>query len=129
MKLPSDEHRSYTREEIGDWLSRYRASGLGLRAFAAQHGLAKTRLHYWVYDRRFSKLAPAPLPAPRFQEVKLADGLAQSNWAAEVSLSSGVTLRFSAAASRTGSARWSPHCLGHVNPLARDADFSGPHAH
>jgi len=98
MRQQSNEHRAFTPVEIGDWISRYRASGLGLGAFAAQHGLAKSRLHYWVYDKRYAKLAKPPIPAPLFQEVKLAGGLALSNWAAEVSLSSGVAVRFSAAA-------------------------------
>jgi len=98
MKQLSNEYRAYAREEIGDWISRCRASGLGLGAFAARHGLAKSRLHYWVYDKRYAKLAKPLVPVPLFQEVKLAGGLALSNWAAEVSLSSGVAVRFSAAA-------------------------------
>ena len=98
MKHHAHGQRAFTPEEIGDWISRYRASGLGLGAFAAQHGLAKSRLHYWVYDKRYAKLAKPALPAPLFREVKLAGGLALSNWAAEVSLSSGVAVRFSAAA-------------------------------
>lgn len=98
MKHNANGQRVFTPEEIGDWISRYRAGGLGLGAFAAQHGLAKSRLHYWVYDKRYAKLAKPSLPAPLFQEVKLAGGLALSSWAAEVSLSSGVAVRFSAAA-------------------------------
>ena len=98
MKHAVNEHRDYTLEEIGDWISRYRASGMGLGAFAAQHDLSKNRLHYWVYDKRYSKLAKPPATMALFQEVKLAGGLALSNWAAEVSLSSGVAVRFSAAA-------------------------------
>ncbi len=98
MKHAANENRDYTLEEIGDWISRYRASGLGLGAFAAQHGLGKSRLHYWVYDKRYSRLAKPPVPVPLFQEVKLAGGLALASWAAEVSLSSGVAVRFSAAA-------------------------------
>lgn len=98
MKHAVNENRAFSPEEIGDWISRYRASGLGLGAFAAQHDLSKNRLHYWVYDKRYSKLAKPPAAVPLFQEVKLAGGLARSNWAAEVSLSSGVAVRFSAAA-------------------------------
>ncbi|MGH7971586.1 MAG: IS66 family insertion sequence element accessory protein TnpA [Limisphaerales bacterium] len=98
MKPQSNEHRAYTPEEIGEWILRYRASGLGLGCFAAQHGLAKSRLHYWVYDKRYSKLAKPLAAVPLFQEVKLAGGLAMANWVAEVSLAAGVTVRFSAAA-------------------------------
>ena len=97
MKHDATEHRAFTPEEIGNWISRYRDSGMGLGAFAAQHDLSKSRLHYWVYDKRYSKLAKPPAPVPLFQEVKLAGGLAMSNWAAEVSLSSGAVVRFNAA--------------------------------
>ena len=98
MKRQSSECRAYSQEEIGDWISRYRGSGLGLGAFAARHGLARSRLHYWVYDKRYARLAKPPVSVPLFQEVKLAGGLALASWAAEVSLSSGVAVRFSAAA-------------------------------
>jgi hypothetical protein len=98
MKRDSNEYRAYSTEQIGDWIKRYRASGLGLRAFAAQHGLSKGRLHYWVYDRRHSHLATPPAAIPRFRELKLAEGLGLTNWAAEVGLSSGVAVRFSASA-------------------------------
>jgi len=97
MKRHANEHRDFTPQEIGQWISRYRASGMGLGAFAEQHNLSKNRLHYWVYDKRYSKLAKPPVPAPLFREVKLAGGLTMLNWAAEVSLSSGVAVRFSAA--------------------------------
>jgi hypothetical protein len=95
MKHVSNDHRAYSREEIADWISRFRASGLGLRAFAAQHGLSRNRLHYWVYDKRPSRLAKPLASAPRFQELKLAGGLPFTNWAAEISLSSGLAARFS----------------------------------
>jgi len=98
MKQNSNDHRAYTPEEIGGWISRYRASGLGLDAFAAQHGLSRNRLHYWVYGRPHCKLAKPAVPAAVFQEVRLANGLPFANWAAEVSLSSGLAVRFSAAA-------------------------------
>lgn len=98
MKRDRNEYRAYSAEQIGDWIRRYRASGLGLRAFAAQHGLSKGRLHYWVYDRRYSQLATPPTAIPQFREVKLAEGLGLTNWAAEVGLSSGVAVRFSASA-------------------------------
>jgi glycerol kinase len=98
MKADASEHRDFTPQEIGQWISRYRASGMGLGAFAARHHLSKSRLHYWVYDKRYSKLAQSPAAVPLFQELKLAGGLAVSNWVAEVSLSSGLAVRFSAAA-------------------------------
>jgi len=99
MKHAANGHRDYSPEEIRDWIWRYRASGMGLGAFAARHDLSKSRLHYWVYDKRYSKLAKPPASVPLFQELKLAGGLAVSNWAAEVSLSTGGVVRFSVAAS------------------------------
>lgn len=99
MKRDGNEYRAYTPKEITDWIARYRASGIGLRDFAAQHGLSKNRLHYWVYAKGHARLSKPPVPASLFREVKLADGLAWANWTAEVSLCSGLTVRFSAAAS------------------------------
>ena len=98
MKRERNGYRTYSPEQIGDWIRRYRASGLGLRTFAAQHGLSKGRLHYWVYDRRHSQLATPPAAIPQFREVKLVEGLGLMNWAAEVGLSSGMAVRFSASA-------------------------------
>jgi hypothetical protein len=98
MRQASNHYRAYTPEEIAAWISRFRASGLGLHAFAAQHRLSPNRLHYWVYDKRPSKLAKPPAPAPRFQEVKLAVGLPLAEWAAEICLSSGLAVRFSGTA-------------------------------
>jgi transposase-like protein len=95
MKRDSNKHRVYSPEEIAEWICRYRAGGLGLSAFAEHHGLSRSRLHYWVYDKRFSKLAKAPAPLALFQEVKLPDRLPFADWAAEVSLSSGMAVRFS----------------------------------
>ena len=85
-------------EEIADWIARYRASGLGLRAFAEQHGISHSRLHYWVYDKRYRPLSQPLVPGPLFQEVRLAGSWPLANWATEINLSSGLTVRFSAAA-------------------------------
>ena len=98
MKQASNHHRAHGPEEIADWVSRFRASGLGLRTFAAQHGLSRNRLHYWVYDKRHSQSAKLLTPAPQFQELKLAVGLPLADWAAEVSLASGLAVRFSGTA-------------------------------
>ena len=43
MKQDFNDNRAYTPKEIADWIARYRASGLGLRAFAAKHGLRQNR--------------------------------------------------------------------------------------
>jgi len=98
MKQDSNDNRAYTAEEIADWIARYRASGLGLRAFAEEHGLPQNRLHYWVYDKRPRPLSQPLVPGPLFQEVRLAGSWPLANWATEINLSSGLTVRFSAAA-------------------------------
>lgn len=98
MKNDSPAPRGYTREEISDWIRRYRASGLALGSFAEQHGLSRNRLHYWVYDRRFAQPRPPVTVAPVFQELKVTAGLAAPNWAVEISLPTGTVARFTALA-------------------------------
>ena len=63
--------------QIATIIARYRASGLGLKAFALEEGLPPGRLHYWIYQksagasgRRPAKPTQATV-APVFQEVKL----------------------------------------------------------
>ena len=87
-------------------IARYRASGLGLKAFALEEGLSPGRLHYWVYQkpsgasgRRPTKPRRAAV-APVFQEVKLPSGPEWGRgWAAEVGLPGGIVVRLSASAS------------------------------
>lgn len=98
MKNDSSAQRRYTREEIGNWIRRYRASGLALGAFAEQHSLSRNRLHYWVYDRRFAQPRPPLAVAPVFQGLKVTAELPPSNWAAEISLPTGAVARFTAPA-------------------------------
>jgi hypothetical protein len=92
--------------EIADIIARYRASGLGLKAFALEEGLPPGRLHYWIYQkpgRRRGQRPIRPTPAaaaPGFQEVKLPSRLELGcAWAAEVGLPGGIAVRFSASAS------------------------------
>jgi hypothetical protein len=99
MRIKFNGQGTSTPEEIANWVSRYRASGLGLRRFAQEHGLAATRLHDWVYRRNRPRPVRSDSGLPLFQEVKLAEGLPLLwNWAAEISLPEGLALRFSAAA-------------------------------
>jgi len=88
-------------------VARYRASGLGLKRFAAEHGLKPGRLHYWVYAP--GPGVPAGPGAPMFQEVRLRGSVTDPNgWAAEVVLSSGVTVRL-----REGTApEWAGRLVG-----------------
>ena len=93
-------------KEIANIIARYRASGLGLKAFALEAGLPPGRLHYWIYQkpagvtgRRPTKPTPAAA-APAFQEVKLPSRPQwDCLWTAEVSLPGGIAVRFSASAS------------------------------
>ena len=99
MKSDSNHHRVYSPEDISRWVARYRASGLGLHRFAQEHRIPAGRLHYWVYQVRCSKPAKCRVQAPVFQELKLAACLPPANdWAAEVSLPTGLAVRFAAAA-------------------------------
>lgn len=92
--------------EIANIIARYRASGLGLKAFALEEGLPLGRLHYWIYQKPARVTGQRPSQpslaagAPVFQEVKLPSRPDWgSGWAAEVGLPGGVAVRFSASAS------------------------------
>lgn len=98
--------KEVSKEESTTWVERYRASSLGLRRFAEENGLSVQRLRYWVYDKRNAK-GPEPQAetelqteatpveaAPVFQEIKLPASLTQQSWALEVSLPTGVAIRF-----------------------------------
>ena len=98
MNIDLPAPRSYTLDEISDCIRRYRASGLARGAFAEQHGISRNRLHYWVYDRRFAQPRPPVMLAPVFQELKVTAELPPQNWAAEISLPTGVVARFTATA-------------------------------
>ena len=98
MKNDRRAHRTYTPNEIAAWIRRYRASGVGLPAFAKQHDLPPGRLHYWVYQRRPAPHRQRGQPPTVFQELKLATGIPLSSWAVEISLPAGPVVRFSATA-------------------------------
>jgi len=105
MKADRNHHPVLSSEKITTLLTRYRASGLALKDFAREQGLPPGRLHYWLYQKhraaspQRSAKRSSPARAPVFQEVKLAPGSSlPANWAAEVSLSRGLVVRFHAAA-------------------------------
>ena len=92
--------------EIANIMARYRASGLGLKAFASKEGLPPGRLHYWLYQKpagvrgRRPTQPTAAAAVPVFQEVKLSSRPEGGyGWAAEVGLPGGIAVRFSASAS------------------------------
>lgn len=80
------------RSERVRWVARYRASGLGLKRFAAEHGLPPGQLHYWVYAP--GAVSHGAAVAPVFQEVRLTGSMTSpSGWAAEIVLPSGASVR------------------------------------
>jgi hypothetical protein len=102
MKRKLNGHQNYSSQEISELIGRCRASGLGVARFARQEGIPPGRLHYWVYQKgrnRPPTTSNRSALAPRFQEVKVAAMLpGVGAWAAEVSLSSELAIRFSATA-------------------------------
>jgi len=102
MKNELNGPRKFTPRQISEIVARYRASGLGLADFARQQNMPPGRLHYWVYDKGRTQpleTAKPSSPAPLFEEVPVAGVLpGLESWAAEVSLSRGMTVRFSASA-------------------------------
>jgi len=106
MKRDRDSSFNASSNEIAAIIERYRASGLGLRAFALEEGLPPGRLHYWIYQKPARASGPRPAKptaaavAPMFQEVKLpAQPEGGCSWAAEVGLPGGIVVRLSASAS------------------------------
>jgi hypothetical protein len=104
MKNEINGHRpeQHSSEDISKIVEHYRASGLGVVAFAKKQGIPPGRMHYWVYQKRGKSRPPTSsrrASQPIFQEVNVAAMVAGAGcWAAEVNLSSGVGVRFSAAA-------------------------------
>jgi hypothetical protein len=106
MKTDCDPGFDESSNKVAAIIARYRASGLGLKAFALEAGLPLGRLHYWIYQkqsrvsgRRGAKPTRAAV-APMFQEVKLPSRPQWGcSWAAEVSLPKGMAVRFSASTS------------------------------
>jgi transposase-like protein len=86
-------------------IAAYRQSGLSLEKFARERGIRPSQLHYWVYQKK-QGAKPRSLIKDQsagrravFQEVKLeAASALLPSWAAEVSLSQGLNVRFSGTA-------------------------------
>ena len=99
MNNGTGRHEQFSLAEISKVLARYRHSGLGVAQFAKEQGIPPGRLHYWVYQKgrtKPSKTSRPSLPKPLFQELKVETVLPPvDSWAAEVSLSGGLDVRFS----------------------------------
>ena len=106
MKSDRDRSCHSNSDEIAKVIARYRASGLGLKAFALEEGLPPGRLHYWIYQKSAGLTGRRPSPptpaaaAPVFQEVKLPSQPERGcGWAAEIGLPGGIAVRISTSAS------------------------------
>jgi hypothetical protein len=81
------------------WVNRYHASGLGLRRFAEQNRIAVNSLRYWIHTESHPKASkPVTAVTPRFQEIKLTGSSPLQSWAVEVSMPSGLAVRFNTTA-------------------------------
>ena len=98
MKNDSLVRRRYTPVEISGWIRRYRAGSQSLGEFAAEQGLPRNQLHYWVYGRHPAPMSKSVGGAPVFQELKVTAGQPTPNWEVEIGLPSGTVVRFTAAA-------------------------------
>jgi hypothetical protein len=71
---------------------------VGLRRFAREHGLRYTQLHYWLYGTRRSGDGTAavsnPDAGPAFREY-IVPRASAGDWAAEIALPDGTSLRVS----------------------------------
>lgn len=92
VKNNQDGNGVVSAGERARWVARYRASGLGLKRFASEHGLQSGQLHYWVYAH--GSASGGATVAPVFQEVRLSGSVTSSDgWSAEVVMGRGVTVR------------------------------------
>jgi transposase-like protein len=105
VKDPNNHQPISTNKDTAAVVAAYRQSGLTLKKFAREHGIRPGRLHYWVYQKNQD-------PKPEwlaeesgvgrtavFREVKLEAGSALlQSWAAEVSVTGGLNVRFSGTA-------------------------------
>ncbi len=105
MKQRNNHYPISINKDMAAVVTAYRQSGLSLKAFARDHRIRPSQLHYWIYQKN---RAPKPSSSAKelstdrgavFQEVKLeaASAFLQS-WAAEVSVARGLNVRFSGSA-------------------------------
>jgi transposase-like protein len=106
MKNRNHDYPIPTSKEMAAVVAAYRQSGLSLKGFAREHGIRPGRLHYWLYQKNQDPKPRSSAKDPRagrtaaFQEVTLeARSALLQSWAAEVSLSRGLSVRFSGTAS------------------------------
>jgi hypothetical protein len=93
----SSQRKRFNKQEQGDWLRRYRGSGLTQGEFAAQHGLKLGTLVRWLAKERRRMMARPT----SFVEVPLGRERESESWVAEVSWPSGLRVRLGAAAPKS----------------------------
>ena len=104
MKIANHHHPVPSSRDIPALIASFRESGLSLERFAREQRIPPGRLHYWLYQKyrtqgaKPSRNGSGAEPEPIFQEVKLDPSALIASWAAEVSLDSKRSIRFSATA-------------------------------
>ena len=104
--------KEYSFQERAEWVSRYRASGIGLKRFAAANGLKLLQLHHWVYGKRSSAAKRLKTHLPAFREIRVAECLGAVPWSAEIGLRDGTVVRFRVDADPA----WAAALLGALHP-------------
>jgi len=82
--------RPSTQQRL-EWIERFRRSGQSQRAFAQAHGLNLSQFRYWLYHPSLEPENPEGIP--RLQEVSLVPRSSSPGWSAEITLSTGPTVR------------------------------------
>jgi hypothetical protein len=83
--------RTYSKEQKAQWVAKYQASGLTLRAFSEQNNIGYMSLWRWL--RRSEKPVAEALAPAIFTELKLPSAGANCAWAVELTLPNGTVLR------------------------------------
>lgn len=108
MKNDFVVRRRFSSEQRADLIAQYHRSGLTQAAFAQKHQFSLATLTKWLRQHRQNKIqSPAKQTTPAFQPFDLSRLLPGANWAAEIVLPEGATVRLSAHAS----AAFSDHLL------------------
>jgi transposase-like protein len=88
--------RRFTPQERARVVAEYEGSGLTQRVFVGKHGLSLATLTNWLRAYRRDKPGGQEV---NFQPVDLSGMVGRADWAAEVVMADGLTLRLGAQAS------------------------------
>jgi transposase-like protein len=95
MKNSFLSRRRFSSQQRAELIAQYQRSGLTQAAFVRQHKLGLATLTKWLRQHRQTQ-PPAKRIAPAFQALDLSRMLTGPNWAAEIVLPEGATVRLSA---------------------------------